>query len=80
MSFTLNTADNTVTVKDANTSMTDKLVNAIKMPFAEDNVLFNSDEAMYCALVWGVAGHASGSIIGRKRQAEGKEPILKFFA
>jgi len=79
MSYTHNATDGTVVVKDANATMIDKVVNALTMPFAGDDILHTSDEVMYNSVVWGSAGLVGGGIIGRRRALRGDAPIARFF-
>lgn len=76
MSYTLAEDGVTVAIKDANTSMIDKLINGVFMPFADSNTLHTSTECAYSSAVYGSVGVVGGGLLTRKRINE--EPIMGF--
>ena len=75
MSYTKN-EDGSITEKDPNATLMDKVINGVFMPFADANTLHTSAEVMACAGVYAGAGLVGGAVIGRRRAEAGAEPIF----
>lgn len=50
----------------------------LKAPFGGSDTI-DMNQARVVAVAYAAAGAALGSVIGRQRQADGKEPVLKVF-
>lgn len=71
--------DGTITIAaPAATSMMDNVSNAVLAPLMPEGEYLDATGALWTAAVYGLAGVVGGSMLARKRVAEGKDPILKF--
>lgn len=70
---------NSYTAPATSPSMIDNLVAAVQAPMLKSTEGLDANSARLTAGIYGLAGVALGSIIARRRQQAGAEPILKFF-
>lgn len=70
---------NTYTAPAESPSMIDNLVAAVQAPLLKSTEGLDAASARWTAGFYGLAGVAIGSIVARRRQQAGAEPVLKFF-
>jgi hypothetical protein len=75
MSYT-KTSETEIVAKDANSTIVDKMTNAITIPFGSSDTLHTSGEVASAVIVWSAVASVLGGMFTRTRVEEA--PVLGF--